>query len=268
MSRRENPQAALELLILTTLDAGPNHGFGIALPKAMFRSSPTVLARLRPDVTPEQAKLTLETTWPEMMKLPPGFREEWRVRPLRDRRVGDAARVAWLFLGAVAVFLLIACVNVTNLMLARVGERRREFGIRAAIGAGRMRLARLALAESVLLALVAGAGGSIGVWPAASALRLDELQGLRSTATSSPGARPRLRFALVTARGGGARRAPTRPWRSARGRTSARCRPGRAAGRRRAGAARPGRAREARSRAASAGSAQVERALQQPDADA
>ena len=64
-------------------------------------------------------------------------------------------------MGAVAVFLLIACANVTNLMLARVGERRREFGVRAAIGAGRMRLARLALAESVLLALVAGGVGLV-----------------------------------------------------------------------------------------------------------
>ena len=81
------------------------------------------------------------------------------MRPLHDRRVGDAPRVAWLLMGAVAVFLLIACVNVTNLMLARVGERRREFAVRAAIGAGRMRLARLALAESLLLALAAGSLG-------------------------------------------------------------------------------------------------------------
>ena len=171
-----------------------------------------------------------------------GYREEWRVRPLRDRRVGDAARVAWLLIGAVAVFLLIACVNVTNLMLARVGERRREFGVRAAIGAGRMRLARLALAESLLLSLAAGGvglliafalletfvamappgipgiadasldlrvlvvaallvgvtGTAIGLWPAVSVFRVGDLHGLRSTTTSSPGARPRVRFALVT----------------------------------------------------------------------
>src|SRR3990172_4502337 len=106
----------------------------------------------------------LESEWggvksPGLTGLPPGFREEWRVRPLHDRRVGDAARVAWLLMGAVAVFLLIACVNVTNLMLARIGERRREFAVRAAIGAGRMRLARLALAESLLLALAAGGVG-------------------------------------------------------------------------------------------------------------
>ena len=204
--------------------------------------STTVLARLRPDVTPDRARLMLQSQWPAMMKLPPAFRQEWRVRPLHDRRVGDAPRVAWLLMGAVAVFLLIACVNVTNLMLARVGERRREFGVRAAIGAGRARLARLALAESLLLALAAGGigllvafalletfvamappgipgiadaaidlrvfavaallvvltGTAIGVWPAVSVFRAGAMHGLRSTATSSPGARPRVRFALVT----------------------------------------------------------------------
>jgi putative ABC transport system permease protein len=213
-------------------------------PNSPFRTNFTVLARLGPDVTPEGAKLMLESAWPNIRQLPagPGHREEWRVRPLRDRRVGDAPRAAWLLRGAVAVFLLIACVNVTNLMLARVGERRREFGVRAAIGAGRIRLARLALAESLLLALAAGAigllvafvlletfvamappgipgvadasidlrvfilaallvvvtGAAIGVWPAVSVFRVGDLHGLRSTATSSPGARPRVRFALVT----------------------------------------------------------------------
>ena len=95
--------------------------------------------------------------------MPPAGRAEWsaraRVQPLRDRRVGDAARVAWLLIGAVAVFLLIACVNVANLMLARVAERQREFAIRAAVGAGKVRLARLAFAESLLLALAAGGIG-------------------------------------------------------------------------------------------------------------
>jgi predicted permease len=206
----------------------------------------TMLARLRADVTPERAKQLLESRWPEVAPVPPAFRErfreEWRVRSLHDRRVGDSARVAWLLIGAVAVFLLIACVNVTNLMLARVGERRRELALRAAIGAGRMRLARLALTESLLLALAAGSigllaafallqmfvamappgfpgladasidlrvfavagllvvltGTGVGVWPAVSVFRVGQLHGLRSTATSSPGARPRLRFALVT----------------------------------------------------------------------
>ena len=249
-------QSLLQARIIGVLPPGfeaPLEAAEILLPAQMrpvdatdrILTSYTVLARLRADVTPERAKQLLESRWPEVMPVAPAFRgrfrEEWRVRPLHERRFGDAARVAWLLMGAVAVFLLIACVNVTNLMLARVGERRREFGVRAAIGAGRMRLARLALAESLLLALAAGSigllvafallqtfvamappgfpglanasidlrvflvaallvvvsGTAVGVWPAISVLRLGALHGLRSTATS-PGARPRVRFALVT----------------------------------------------------------------------
>jgi predicted permease len=215
-------------------------------PKDPLRSATTVLARLKPDVTPERAKLMLESEWPQPQsgQFPPGlgYRDEWRVRRVHDRRFADAARVAWLLMGAVVVFLLIACVNVTNLMLTRVGERRREFGVRAAIGAGQLRLARLALAESLLLSLAAGGiglfiafalletfaamappgipgiadasidlrvfvvaamlvvvtGTVIGVWPAMSVFRVGALHGLRSTDTSSRGARPRVRFALVT----------------------------------------------------------------------
>jgi predicted permease len=130
-------------------------------PKSPFSTSMTVLARLAPDVTPERAALMLETQGAKLAQLPvlPGMREQWRVRSVWDRRVGDARRVAWLLVGAVAAFLLIACVNVTNLMLVRVGERQREFGVRAAIGAGRLRLARLALAESLLLSLASGGIG-------------------------------------------------------------------------------------------------------------
>ena len=199
-------------------------------------------ARLKPGVTPERAEAMLAPQLSQVSTLP-GFRAEWRVRLLRDRRAGDAARAAWLLIGAVAVFLLIACVNVTNLMLARVGERRREFALRAAIGAGTIRLARLALAESLLLSIAAGASGlvialallrtfvamappgvpgitdaamdlrvyvvaillmiisgvAIGLWPALSVLRVAAPESLRSTSTAPPGARPRVRFALVTA---------------------------------------------------------------------
>jgi predicted permease len=166
-------QSLLQARIIGVLPPGfeaPFDAADILLPAQMrpvdatdrILMSYTVLARLRADVTPERAAQMLASRWPETMRpipLPPGFREEWRVRRLHDRRVGDAARVAWLLMGAVAVLLLIACVNVTNLMLSRVGERRREFAVRAAIGAGRMRLARLALAESLLLALAAGSIG-------------------------------------------------------------------------------------------------------------
>src|SRR6185369_6534839 len=88
---------------------------------------------------------------------------------IRDYLVGDAARVAWLLLGAVAVLLLIACVNVANLILARMSGRNREFAVRSALGAGRARLARMALTESLLLAV---AGGGLGLLLASALLRV------------------------------------------------------------------------------------------------
>ena len=214
-----------------------------------FMSGLTAFGRLKPDVTAERAQVMLAPSLPEILQfMPPAgramwsARATWRVQSLRDRRVGDATRVAWLLIGAVAVFLMIACVNVANLMLVRVAERQREFAIRAAAGAGKVRLACLAFAESMLLALAAGGIGlllafallgtfvamapagvpgiaeasidfrvfvvavalialtglAIGVWPAVSVFRAGGWQGLRSTGTSSPGTRPRVRFALVT----------------------------------------------------------------------
>jgi predicted permease len=88
---------------------------------------------------------------------------------LRDYLVGDASRVGWLLLGAVAGLLLIACVNVANLILARLAVRNREFTVRSALGAGRARLARLALSESLLLAMT---GGGLGLLLAAALLRV------------------------------------------------------------------------------------------------
>jgi putative ABC transport system permease protein len=214
-----------------------------------FMSMLTMFGRLAPGVTASRAEQMLAPRLADVLQfMPPAGRAAWseratwRVRPLRDRRVGDAARVAWLLLGGAGIFLLIACVNVANLMLARVAERQREFAIRAAVGSDKARLARLAFAEGVLLAIAAGAAGlllaivflnafvsiapaglpgvadasldlrvflvtvglvaltsvSIGAWPAVSVYRSGGWQGLRSTGTSTPGVRPRLRFVLVT----------------------------------------------------------------------
>ena len=132
----------------------------------------TAFGRLKRGVTPEQAKAAIA---PLIDALPkenalgmPGEKAQPRVVPLRDYLAGEASRVAWLLIGAVTGLLLIACVNVANLILARIAARDREFAVRLALGAGRARLARLAITESVLLAV---AGGGIGLVMATTMLR-------------------------------------------------------------------------------------------------
>jgi predicted permease len=120
------------------------------------------VGRLKPGVTPGQAEAAVQRLLPESLESfrgRPPKNAQLRVRPLQDRLMGDATRSAWLLLGAVGTLLLIACVNLANLMLARIATRQREFAVRSALGAGKLRLARLALAESLLLAFAAGALG-------------------------------------------------------------------------------------------------------------
>lgn len=118
--------------------------------------------RIKPGVTIEQAQAdlsrvmaTLAATYPETNK-----GNGAKVSPLKARMIGDIGPTLWMLLGAVGFVLLIACVNVSNLLLARSTGRRREFAIRAALGAGRWRLLRQSLTESMLLAL---AGGGLGL---------------------------------------------------------------------------------------------------------
>jgi predicted permease len=135
-----------------------------ALDEARERSGRAlrVFARLKPGVTLPQAQSALQPYFARMLEtVPPRFRKEvtLRVRPLRDRQVGDARAASLALLGAVLAVLLIACANIANLLLARAVGRDREIAVRAALGASRFRLVRLALTESLLLAVAGGAAG-------------------------------------------------------------------------------------------------------------
>lgn len=115
-----------------------------------FRGNP-VAARLRPGVSIGQANAELQT-------LAPG-NVHFTARPLQEQMTREVRPALFLLAGAVAFVLLIACVNVANLMLARGSARQRELEIRRALGAGRIRIVRQLLTESLVLAVTSAALG-------------------------------------------------------------------------------------------------------------
>src|SRR5688500_11003679 len=119
------------------------------------------VGRLRRGVTVEEARRDMDAISARLTAEFPTDNEEWtaEVITMREDLTGDLRKPLLVMFGAVGLVLLIACANVANLMLARGTAREREIAIRVAIGAGRARLARQVLAESLVVAL---AGGAIG----------------------------------------------------------------------------------------------------------
>ena len=114
-------------------------------------------------------------------------------RPLREELARDFRTQARTLLGAVAILLVVACANVASVMLARALARRREMGIRLAVGASRTRLARQLFVENVVLAALGGAAGlALGHWALARPdLRPPAIRSRRGRTSTSTCASPR-----------------------------------------------------------------------------
>lgn len=126
-----------------------------------------VLARLKPGATVEQARAEAKTIADRLARAYPETNAGWSADAvsLTERIVGGVRSALGILLGAVGLVLLVACANVANLSLSRGLQRRQEMALRAALGAGRRRLARLLFVENLLLALCGGAlGAMLAVW--------------------------------------------------------------------------------------------------------
>ncbi len=143
-----------------------------------------VAARLKSDVSIEQARAAMKVLGERFRASNPKWMdaaESVMVVPMKESMVEDVRLALLILLGAVGFVLLISCANVANLLLARAAVRQRELAIRAAMGAGRGRMIRQLLTESVLLAAIGGVlGFALGAW------------GVRALLLVAPGNIPRL----------------------------------------------------------------------------
>jgi putative ABC transport system permease protein len=120
-----------------------------------------VIGRLHAGVTPDQAQAEMTAIAGRLEQAYPQSNTDWGayVVPLAQQHSSKVRRALFLLQGAVGFVLLITCVNLANLLLARVAAREKELAIRAALGAGKLRLIRLFLTESFWLAVLGGLGG-------------------------------------------------------------------------------------------------------------
>ncbi|HEX4604102.1 MAG TPA: ABC transporter permease [Candidatus Angelobacter sp.] len=128
------------------------------------------IGRLKPGTSVTEANADTNTVEKNLGDLYPKFDQglSTRIVPLKEALVGDVSATLMMLLGSVGLVLLIACANVASLMLARAASREREFAIRAALGAKRIRIVWQMVAESLLLSL---AGGTLGLLLARVAVR-------------------------------------------------------------------------------------------------
>jgi predicted permease len=150
----EYPDSAIEIWTPLVLEGGIE-------PPSRGNHFLSVYARLKPGVTLEQARADMDRVGAQLSQQYPDFNRRhgaW-VNPLRDELTVPIKSSLQLLFGAVGFVLLIACVNVANLLLARAAARRREVAVRGALGAGRARLIGQALTESLVLAVIGGVAG-------------------------------------------------------------------------------------------------------------
>jgi putative ABC transport system permease protein len=125
----------------------------------------SIVARLKDGFTLDQAQAELTTLAADMQHDSPPSRPRWsaRIVPLQIDTVGSARAMLWILVGAVGLLMLIACVNVASILLARGAERETDLAVRAALGCSTRRLARQLLIESVLLSLAGAITGLLTV---------------------------------------------------------------------------------------------------------